>query len=833
MFALALATAAPTLAQGAAQPVSIAEQPLADALVELALQYNIAIAAPATLTRGRTAARVSGNLTAAQAINRVLAGSGLTYRRSDDGYVVTRATRAGQTPRSGSRPARPQAQEEPQGSPIVVTGTKRNKSVQDTQTSVTVYTPESFEDQVAFELDDLFLRAPNISSSGRAFDLSIRGVARRGVSGTGGVTSNTFVDGAPLVNRSISAVDTLWDVAQIEILRGPQSTTQGRNALNGAVVIRTKDPAFDWEGAAQIRVGELGTRQYSGAISGPLVGDQLAFRAVVDVQEFEGDTVFADSGNDTFGSDTLTARAKLLLQPDWAPGLRAEFTLDYFDSELPIRSAIVPPGTFGTPEFEAFDPFGGVSFEPTSLTDTESTRGIVDIEFDVSPNWTLIALGTFEESVSDTFVGALALGDADGEGNLSGVFAETWTGELRAQFDYGDLTGWVGAYYYEEDSIGSGLFVLPLVNLGIPADPPTTIASFQVDFATLTDNFALFADLTYQINDRLSVNIGARYDREDRSETGNNSNATVNPSTCTVPAFGGALCASFFPSSEGNPFDASFEAFLPRATLIYDFSEDVSVSLGYQRGYRAGGSILLVEGNAIELRPFDPEFLDNFELAFRSEFGALTANANIFYARWSDQQISLPTQIIGFGGSEVVNAGESELYGAELLLEADITREFSAFATLGLLETEFIDFPFAVDAQGQPVNAADPRFANLAGNEFPFAPNIQASAGFSYISQSGFFASANINLSGEQASEVANLADNEGEGFVLANARIGYDFGNFRLTGYVNNLFNQRAILSAEVVSASADTGVVGTSFRNEIVPNRPRVFGVIAEARF
>ena len=125
---------------------------------------------------------------------------------------------------------------------IVVTGTKRNLSIQDTQTSVTVLTGRQIEEQGIVSLEDILLRTPNVAGGGSNSlnTASIRGVVLQGVSATtdNGFTSNVYIDGSPNSFNANQGANNLWDVAQVEVLRGPQSTVQGRNALAGAIIIR-------------------------------------------------------------------------------------------------------------------------------------------------------------------------------------------------------------------------------------------------------------------------------------------------------------------------------------------------------------------------------------------------------------------------------------------------------------------------------------------------------------------------------------------------------------------------------------------------------------------
>ncbi|MEM0911749.1 MAG: TonB-dependent receptor [Pseudomonadota bacterium] len=805
------------------------KMPLNQALKRFAKVTRVSVAVDSELVENKTANAITGNLTPIKALEMMIDGTGLDVIQFENDVGFSLKATAEETQNAESDDQLKELEV------IRVIGTKRNSSLQDTQTSVAVFQSEDFEKQVAFEFDDLVLRTPNVSSSGSPSDLSIRGVSRRGISGSGGVTSNTYSDGVPLVNRSILGVDSLWDVAQVEILRGPQSTTQGRNALSGAVVIQTQDPSYDFEADARLRAGEMGTRQYSGMVSGPILQDQIAFRIAADRQEYEGDTVFDLTGTDVFQLESQFVRSKLLFEPEALEGFRAELIVEFVDTEFfSLVSVAAPLGATGD-ALDSFDPYGGVSFAEPNLNDTESDRYILDLSYDISQRWNLIGLLTYEESESVDIGGAALFPDAATNASRgTDIVAKTYSAELRANFELDKLSGWFGAYFYEEDSQGGGFFEFPFAALSIPTDPADAEARIDISFSDVTTNWAVFADVTYKINDDWSLNFGARFDEEELDESGLSGTTTVTPNTCNIPAFGGLPCAAALPPTVAQPQKTTFDAFLPRFTITYKITENQSIAAGIQRGYRAGGSFLLLSDEGPSQGNFNPEFLTNYELSYRSAWfdNDLIFNVNAFLSDWSDQQVSIPTQLGVFTGNEIVNGGKSEIAGLEMVLEYQINNEWEVFATLGLLETEVKDFPFAVNGDGSPVNPDNPEFANLAGNEFPFSPGWEASAGFSYQSHN-WFSSFNVNASDKQYSDILNLDSGRTDSIFLANANVGYDFGNYRVLIYANNLFDEQAITSSQIEQVTADTGVISNQNQASFNILRPRIVGIQFDASF
>lgn len=809
-------SANPLLAkQSEVRSVEIAAQPLDTALVEIGERYGISVYASTDVTEGQVSAAVSGRLTAEQALKRALSLSRLTFVFQDGAYVIVKPSSA-----------------ENDGQ-IVVYGTKQNQTIQDTQTSVTVITGEEAEERALFNLEDIVLRVPNISTAGGSLnDISIRGISFNGVGGGGiGVTGNIYVDGAPSNAIANGGALNLWDVEQVEALRGPQSTVQGRNALAGAIVLQTADPEYDFGVDARILIGNENSRQYSAAVTGPIIADQVAFRLSADYREVDFEVVNQLNGDNTRFQEGLTLRGKLLFEPKGLDRLRLEITGEYTETDTGALNVVVAPVPISDPAFEDFDPFGDETFANGTVFDSiKTTRFIADLDYELSDNWSFKALGTYEEA------------DNEAErGNARAVnIAETYTGELRANFQYDGIKGWFGGYLFNTSTdVTRTQAAFPITFFPtVPAGSLQT--SIQEVRGISAENYALFGDITLELTDKLKINLGARYDWESLDIGDVVVSFVVDPPDCivnpAVPGIGGQLCSDVLNNTEFSSISSSFEAFLPRGSIIYDFDDDRSLSFNYSRGYRAGGvDFTFVSDSAELLNTYDPEFLNNYELAFRSVWpdAGITFNANVFYSDWTDQQVVVPATVNNFADNITLNAGESELYGAELSADAKVTSKLSVFANMGLLWTEFIDFQFAVDGNGDPVNPADPQFANLAGNSFNSSPRFNAAAGVTYRDGNGVFANTNISYSSAQFSDVQNLPQNRGDDLFLVNARAGYDFGNFSVAVFVDNLFDNRAVLRRNTAFVRPNEGVIQENLRPGFTVNEPRLFGVEARFRF
>ncbi|MEM0911354.1 MAG: TonB-dependent receptor [Pseudomonadota bacterium] len=798
------------------QKVSLSAGNLSDAINQLSAQTGVQILVPSSRIRGLSNEKINGNYSAMDALSILANQVGLQVSvTSDDALTLVPSENT-------------QSEQDPLVETIFIVGSKQNLTLQETQSSVEVFDAERIDRDVLFSLDDILLRTANVSASNAQTSFSIRGIGQGGVGFAGtGRTSNVYVDGLPLTSNAQQGANSLWDVGQVEVLRGPQSTIQGRNALAGAIIMSTNDPTYDWEfrGRAQIATAE--TRKFSFVASGPLIEDQLAFRLAYDYQDYDGNLIEATTGIAQEFQESHTLRGKLLIEPESIPDLRIELTAEYVETDFGEFNTVFAPFAFDDPAFEDFDPFGGETFTRVRLENPQTEKFLLDTRYELSDNWTLIFLGTYEDNQRDLLFGIPVNGEVSLD--ASPTTNETYTAEFRATFDYENLSGWIGAYYFDSDQVQMQNFSFAVAGFGLPTDPPESQLTIAATRGINTENYALFADLTYELDDYWSFNLGARYDFEDFGDTGSQGSVFSTPESCTVAFPTGPLpCNLLIPANNTPGAPASFEAFLPRASVIYSFDEKQTLSFSVQRGYRAGGSTIraIVEENTIEVVEFEPEYITNYEFAYRSQWreDTITFNANLFYTEWTDQQVSIPGESGSPGANDsfVANVGESELYGVELSLFAELTHGVDVYTTLGLLETKFTDFPFAteVGSEGNP-------FENLRGNEFTTAPNMTASFGLSYQRDDGLFAAATANYRSSQQSDVTNLELNEVGSYTLVNGRIGYEFDNFTISAFANNLFDRRFITRKEFIAVNSNTGAINTRANARFQINEERIVGI------
>ncbi|MEM7217344.1 MAG: TonB-dependent receptor [Pseudomonadota bacterium] len=722
---------------------------------------------------------------------------------------------------------------------VVVIGQKYERSLQDTPQSVSVIDAQLMQDENLLTLNDVLYRTPNAVSTFGGTGFSLRGVRNDNVSGGGFADLATiFLDGAPL-SRDNTFVGTLdiWDLEQIEVLRGPQSTLQGRNSLAGAVIMKTADPTYEWSGKARVQLlSEIDERRYSVAFGGPLIDNQLAFRIAAEKNETDGaiTNVTLDANADTVDSEML--RAKLLITPDAAPNLRMLFSYMYDDREFGQRdSRFDPPGSWD--DRQAFN-------NRRALDTTENHMGIANISYQLSDTLDLDWITTYSASKRRRSLD----GDAtarESQFSETASDTDTLTSELRLSFTTERMTGLVGLWYSDIDNQPNTLFTrfsfdvieqfqLPFLLQGPPFNLDAGTAGFVSSFYTdpflldadldtlqQIETFAIFSDVTFDLTDRLSLLAGFRFDREEQVIDA--TQMVVVASDLPDPALAGPAApvvagVNMFlraqadqANSPGFAEETTFEQFLPKFGLSYALTDRQTLSFIVQRGYRSGG----VSGNAarVTIVPYDEETTWNYELAYRSQWldDRLTLNANAYFTDWTDQQVTAFLSSNSFD-SQVENAGKSELKGFELDVSYAPDSTLRFYTAIGYADTEFTEFSLLLELD----------FDDLSGNEFSRAPAWTLSGGFTWTPAGGWF----VNVNANHTTDSFNSATIQDEGpdipeRTLVNFRAGWSNDNLGVYVIGRNVFDNEHFDSSFL---DADGGSVGRW-------GQPQLFGVTLEA--
>lgn len=641
---------------------------------------------------------------------------------------------------------------------LTVVGQQQERSVQETEASVVVTTGSRLEAEGISDLYQLVDRTPNVGASFGNKGFAIRGIDQRGAGGGDGLLVSVKVDGATVQSNQgmFFGPYNTWDMGQVEIFRGPQSTQQGRNSLAGAIVLESADPVYDTLVKGRLSVGNLSSSQTSATVNAPLVENRVAFRVSVDRRRTDGWVTNPTRAEDDYDfRDAMNVRAKLRFDP--AARFRGMLTYSYTDSR-------------GGEDSIGLDRFPG---ERVNLSDeraeegSEHGTGTLDLVYDFNRALSL------ESTTSLYNHDYLRYEDADQAPARSGALDYTidnqwFTQEFGLRYAGEGVTGVFGMYYANLEDRDDAAFNGSGAVFGLPGT--TVTAFFQTDEDT--ENTALFGEFDFLLTDAWTLTLGARYDNENR-ETRSNQGVRVTPPSPLFPET----------RSPDEILDASYNAFLPKAALTRQWTPGVATTVSWQRGYRAGGrSVAFISQ---QISDYSPEFTDNYELAFRAESpgGRWRSNSNLFYIDWRDQQVNVMTDLGNDLDTFTVNAGESTVYGFETQGEYWPAGGLNLYGSLGLVKTRFDEF---VDDT-----------LDLSGNAFPYAPNWSYTVGASWTAGAAWVGDLHVTAQDNYFSE----RENDPRFFVgkrtLLNTRVGYQRDRWGIFFVGRNLLDEDYLLQA------------------------------------
>jgi outer membrane receptor protein involved in Fe transport len=640
--------------------------------------------------------------------------------------------------------------------PITVTGEKINRTLEETQSSVAVVTAKQLREKEDHDLVDVFARTPGVYNQSGNENWGIRGVPVSGFDDQGPAALNgavsVFVDGAVQPNRALTLSPMpLWDVEQVEVFLGPQSTTQGRNSLAGAVVIQTRNPTFEPSFSAQTNVGSNNERGGAMAGGGSIVDNKIAGRIAIDYQEGDGyiDNVF--TGDDANPTRTANGRGKLLILPN--DDLDVLLTYAHDESRKGDNSVMRQNDTIRyykmTSNTKAYDKL---------KQDTVSAK----VDYRLNDDWSITSLTANTDSDYDSRLDFDQSADAN-QVVLRKQSGDLFSQELRLNYNSDTVKSFVGLYYgHNTNNFHDRLFFGSRLFGTVKGD--TTI-----------ENEAVFGEVNWTFAPRWTLITGLRYDHE------------TNDTDVKADDF-----------SEPGKDKQTSDAVLPKLGIDYELAANQHLGFMVQKGYRGGG-VNVRAGSGHEA--YDPEYTTNYELSYRGSFmdKTLRTRANMYYTDWKDQQVSVLNPQTEF--LDVFNAGRSDIKGLELSVEKDFGGQLTLTAGASVTDGKYKDF---VTSDGR----------DMSGEDFLFSPKYKVALGGTYRWNDRLTLNTDVIYQSTAPSEYefddAGQVSGErrSDNYWLANFNAEYKITrNVAVSGYVKNAFDKEYVTnnrSGDIVDVGA-----------------------------
>jgi len=622
--------------------------------------------------------------------------------------------------------------------PIIVTGERTGRTTAETSSSVFAVTAEQIEAASGINrIEQLLAAIPNVQIGSGGDGPTIRGVDTTGAlrdlpAFLGGTRPRTTmqVDGrAVTYGEFVNGTTPLWDVERVEVFRSPQTVTQGRNSIGGAIFVETSEPTFDWEARARIQAGSLDMWQGSAAASGPLIDDQLAFRLAGDVRRGRTASRLTspDREIDPNRDDYELLRFKILATPNALPGFSLLATYLTTSSQAPGIEGIRPPYE------ERRDPLATAVFRTSANSLT--LRG----EQDLAQGVTARATASFGWSDVQRFA-SVGFGRSRTTGEDGSV-------ELTLNWRRSPLASFVAGLH------------LAKADLDQEIDLSATVIGHGA-FGDRQDSIGIFGEADLEVLPRLRLAAGARYQWDRQLRTG-----LLGSPARQTPVF----------------YDKSFEAFLPKVSLSYVFGDQSRVGVLAQRAYNPGGTTISLRTFAPDT--FDAETLWDYEIFARASLfdGSVILAGNLFHYSMYDAQRSItgilqtPAGVVTF--AEIGNAPRAWSQGAELQLQWRPAPRLRFDAGFGLLDTRL----------AQTLAPRDP----MRGKEFQRSPHISTSMAVTWRPVDPLLLSAQLRHRSSYFSDDTNDPDRSIGPATTVDARAEWKQGGASLFGYVRNLFDE------------------------------------------
>ncbi|MEO6915484.1 MAG: TonB-dependent receptor [Chitinophagaceae bacterium] len=681
---------------------------------------------------------------------------------------------------------------------VIVTAQKREEALQQIPASISSISSRKVDQYRLWNARDLTGIVPNLYSAdpGDARNVtSIRGITTTSYD----PAIATYIDGVNQFGLD-TYIAQLIDIDRIEILRGPQGTLYGRNAMGGVINIITRQPSSVPNGFAEINVGNYGQQRYAAGFQAPLVKDKL-YLGVAEVYDTRNGFYRNDYYNTRFEDQhSLTGNYTLRYQANsrWVFSGNVKHQLNRNNGPFPLASDV--QSAFANPFHLSQDAVSKMVDNTLNASFSMNHTG-KNVNFSAQTSYqsnhryyTKPLDGDFSPIDGVTVV--------NNYGNKWNKL-KVLTQEIRLSSPNLKNSPWqwtAGLYaFYQDNPVKQGThFGKDAALVGAPDSFFTVIGTSK------GKNFgsALFGQATYTVNDQWSITGGLRYDYEFKKQS---VLGEYQPDASPVPIFN---------TQADTSSKTHFGALSPKLIVDYKFTDVQHVYASYSRGFRAGGFTQLSSDPSVPpLFAYKPEYSNNLELGFKNSLfdQRLIANLSFFYTEVNDVQV--PTLVLPDAVTITRNAGKLISRGVELEFQATPVKGLQVEWNFGINKATYDVLKLS---QNGTVN-------NLKGKRQLFTPDVTSMLAAQYSLPLDKKAEVNLLLRGEwfylgtQYFDLANTIRQSP--YQLLNTRFGISYKSYELMFWGRNLSDEKYI------SYAFDFGAVHLG--------NPKTVGVTFKARF
>ncbi|WP_339862919.1 TonB-dependent receptor [Paremcibacter congregatus] len=815
--ATGLSAPAPSTVREMKVPFDVPAQSLSSALLMFGEQADVSLVVRKEDTTGLKSHAVKGSYYPNEALRRLLGDNRLGFAYIDSRTITLSPDlyKPSQTPVVEAEGPAPTQEDDPalqaadDIDEVVVTALRRRMNMQKVPVAVTVISPPLIRETRLHTLDDVGTRVPGLTVASFSIGqptIHVRGV---GSNDDGAALDNSivmFIDDV-YIGRITSISMNFFDLERIEIMRGPQGTLYGKNAIGGAINVTSNAPTPQLAGDLEMTLGNFDRRDLRATLSGPLVGKKILGRVAVHKRKRDGwqEALFLPGIRQ---NDENTWSGRSALQIDFSENtqvaLRGDYSRDDFEStgRIPV---------VGRKEVLLLGPDGQLTGEAILPTDLfERLGGRVDMAINSDQGYTdrtiwgvssrishrgrygeLLSITAFRNSDFSWLEDSTGLPThlVNQKVNSNVVEAHRqFSQELRWISPEGqDLTYIAGLYYLFEHTHRTENFIFP-------GQRSTT------DQNNKTNSFAVFGEGTYALAPDLNIKVGGRltYERKQMHQQNRANGVQI------------ILVDDFTLDNMGSWTD-----FSPNFALTWQQTPQVMWYGSVSRGYKSGGFQGAPATRDLAERTIDPESVWNFEVGYKSQWfdDRLRLNVVGFYADYRDLQVVQFKTEGNFGFFKTSNAASARIKGLEVEFTLKPFTGLELFGSYGYLDAKYHKFN---DLSGR----------DFAGNTLRQAPRSSLYLAFHYehpVRGGRLRLRGDYRYQGESYREPDNSLTIQ-PAFDLLDASIAYETGDnlWELTLWAKNLLDKEYITHLYVLGGN-DYALFGT----------PRTYGATVTYSF
>jgi len=642
---------------------------------------------------------------------------------------------------------------------VVVTAQKTEEQAQRIPVAITTISSKQVQDYRLWNSKDISAIVPNLYSGNSGDERNVTSI--RGITSTSyDPAVSTYIDGVNQFSLK-TYIAQLIDVERIEVLRGPQGTLYGRNAMGGVINIITRQPTNAIKGFAEMNFGSQGQQRYALGFRAPLIKDKLFFGFSVLYEHRDGfyHNNFNNTSFEKFENITGNLFLKYILSKKW------DFTLNIKPSDNTNKGSfplVIGNEALNNP-FElnqnaisktidktrnaslAIRHFGNyIDFTSTTAYQSNYRYYEDPIDADFSPKDIVTIINNYGDKWNKTKVVTQEFKLSSAAKNNNAL---TWT---------------AGSYlYYQQTPVKQA------THLGLASK------SFINTSNSYNAGYAFFGQATYSFNKKLDLTLGTRYDYENKKQSvmgekqkdGQNA-VIIRPDTVS---------------------SVNFNAFSPKASLTFHATDNNHLYISYAKGFRAGG---LLNDYTTPLYVYNPEYSNNFELGIKNNFldNRLQLNLTGFFININNAQT--PTLILPQAITITKNAGNVESKGVELELLVKPIKGLQIDYNFGYNDAKYKSLHLP--------NGNSTAEVNYDGNQQIFTPShtsmlaIQYSYNIGGVQNLQLVARGEWRSLGKQYFDLKNTISQDA--YNIFNTRFGVSAKNFEIMFWGRNLSDTRYI---------------------------------------